>query len=318
MNYTKYLILVMITASSIHLYAEEDTDLIKAIQSEDKGEVAKLLAGGADPNEKGLGEKTPLYLAIAKKNYEIMRLLLENTSKPADPNEKKPAEYEPPYLHKAVRSYDTELVDFLLRHKANPDILNDNNVPPIMYAIEKLESFSDDAVHKTQLRTIINSLLVHKADPNRVDSLYGSLLFRAMKKNEWDIARLLIEYGADLNEKFQKWLNYTPLHYAIQFNIELVPFLIAKGANPNIKAQADRTPLQLAEEILSNSDTPGNRKLVNSLKEYTEGFGKSGGATKTPKLVGEQNQPTGDGGLVEALNELARTLGVLKNSLKIL
>jgi ankyrin repeat protein len=86
------------------------------------------------------------------------------------------------------------------------------------------------------------------ADKNVVtlrDKLGRTLLMEAAIFKREDIAKLLIENGADVNTKEVK--GWTALHFAIQSYLpDLVKLLISKGADVNARTHYDNTPLHEA------------------------------------------------------------------------
>lgn len=72
-------------------------------------------------------------------------------------------------------------------------------------------------------------------------------LHSAVAARHFDIAKLLVEYGADVNAKQQE--GYTPLHEAAQNGqLEMVMLLLEHGADPDGRMDDGRTPLTLAEQ----------------------------------------------------------------------
>ncbi|KAG0124854.1 ankyrin repeat-containing domain protein [Tuber indicum] len=65
----------------------------------------------------------------------------------------------------------------------------------------------------------------------------------ACSRGHLPLARLLINYGFDVNERCQT-LGRTPLHFAVLANSEeIVEILLAAGADPNVKNNAGSAPL---------------------------------------------------------------------------
>ncbi len=74
-----------------------------------------------------------------------------------------------------------------------------------------------------------------------------SALKFALARGYEDVARLLLDHGADPNETDN--LNRTPLIFAAgQGNIELVRLLLELGADPNIKDGYGNAPITVAED----------------------------------------------------------------------
>ncbi len=83
-------------------------------------------------------------------------------------------------------------------------------------------------------------------DVDTKNSLEDTPLYFAVAWERWEIAKLLIAKGADVNAKSSDY-DKTPLHLAmIEDNMEIVELLIAKGADVNAKTTSDLTPLHIA------------------------------------------------------------------------
>jgi len=90
---------------------------------------------------------------------------------------------------------------------------------------------------------LVAPLLKAGADPNYLGGTDGvKPLFSAVTSQRLDIAKLLIEAGAD--PKAVNSSGLTALHFAL--SPEMVDLLVSKGADPNAKAQDGTTPLDLA------------------------------------------------------------------------
>lgn len=64
-----------------------------------------------------------------------------------------------------------------------------------------------------------------------------------------DVARILIEFGAEVDTPSQNDLHVTPLHSAAaSSNVEIAGLLLENGANANARQQGDFTPLHSAAQ----------------------------------------------------------------------
>lgn len=90
-------------------------------------------------------------------------------------------------------------------------------------------------------------LIEHGADVNEVNEYCGerSLLHEAAENNYFEIVQVLVEYGANINA--QDRYGKTPLHTAIEEeHLEVAKYLYDKKANINIKDCQGKTALQLS------------------------------------------------------------------------
>ena len=110
----------------------------------------------------------------------------------------------------------------------------------------------------------ITLFAVQGGNPNMEDSMCNSILHHLARTNQSDFykyidyIKVLMNYGADINKC--NLYDKTPLHYAVENNnLDMVKFLVEKGANINAKTNAGFTALDIAK----------NYKL-NDLIEYLE------------------------------------------------
>lgn len=97
-------------------------------------------------------------------------------------------------------------------------------------------------------------------------------LLKAVKNNDLDTAKALIQQGANVNAVFGND-NYL-IHQAVMLsNIKTIEFLIEKGANINSLNSKDETALDLAVKT-------NNKKLIAILKE-------KGGQTRQENRIDE-------------------------------
>jgi hypothetical protein len=80
-----------------------------------------------------------------------------------------------------------------------------------------------------------------------------------------EVARLLLDHGADVNSRSKD--GWTPLHYAAAFGYaDVARLLLERGADPSIKDDKGRTPLDVARER-------GYEEVVRVIEEYKRGVG---------------------------------------------
>jgi uncharacterized protein len=74
----------------------------------------------------------PLHSAVASKNYEIVKLLLEYG---ADPNAKQQQDITP--IHQAADNGDLEMIKLLLKHHADKNVRTKSSITPVDFARKK-------------------------------------------------------------------------------------------------------------------------------------------------------------------------------------
>ncbi len=184
-------------------------------------EAAKLLVGhGAkvDAREK-FGGQTPLMWAAARRHAPMVEFL---ASKGADVN-----------ARSLVRDYQR-----VATAESRAKFLDRGGFTPLLYAVRE------------NCKDCVEVLLKHKADVNLPDPANVPPLSIAMMNGNWDLAKRLVEAGADVNA----WdiFGQSPLHVAIAYmntrgdnnpldadnqnkanGRELIRLLVERGANPN-------------------------------------------------------------------------------------
>lgn len=159
-------------------------------------------------------------------------------------------------IYSAIKDGSLQVLDLLLKHHALPDVLDDDGQPPLGYAITMgldehakmlIDSGALSNIDNIQLHlrfyitravsrgcpSTITALIDLGADVNFVDSEGSTLLHNSVRANRTDIAKILLDRGANVNSKLYKTLE-TPLHLAVEsycFNPVMIELLIDNHAD---------------------------------------------------------------------------------------
>jgi ankyrin repeat protein len=147
----------------------------------------------------------------------------------------------------AVRNGDYRAVKLFLLSGMDPNIKDDNDMTPLMYAAQNGD------------RLIAETLLQGGADVDVVqDGPFGkNALVYAAEYQKPEMVKFLLNYGAypDVQDKH----GMTPLMYAARKgNPQIVKYLILSGSDVNIQAEDGRTALIFAAQ-------EGNSDIVRAL-----------------------------------------------------
>src|SRR4051794_37252453 len=268
--------------------------LAAALRDADAQAVGKLIEAGADVNARDAEGNTPLILAAFYAGPRCVELLLE---KGADPNAanrsgvtaliRAATDYEKarllidagakvgsrtadlgntPLILAARRADNSRTVRLLLGRGAGASERDAAGISPIMAGAAggrpgtggfllgrrakagdfPVTNHSSSATRAAGLRTplmwaafnndvpMVRLLLEHGADPNQ-KTLYGSPLSQACWSDGVEAARILIDRGAKVDAR-DAFADFTPLHRAAASEAlrpDLVKLLLAGGADPN-------------------------------------------------------------------------------------
>ena len=196
-----------------------------------------LLGAGADVSLRCRGGISALDVAADAGHVGIAKMIIGHG---ADLNAAGASGETP--LHAASRAGEVECVELLVDKGAALDVLDDHGFSPLVLAIMKGH---DSAAHHD---AAAHALLVAGADP-RVGGSGNSPLRWAVRRGSVDLAKTLIERGADVNF-ISSSEHETCLHDAARLNdAKMVDLLVSSGADVDRKSNGrcvKGTPISLA------------------------------------------------------------------------
>lgn len=171
------------------------------------------------------GGRNPLHYAILGDRKKTVQLLIDHG---IDINKG----INLTSLHQAIKCCNYELVETLLKHKANYENINNG----LIYAIN-IENLK-----------ILQLLVANGANINKIFQDGDFPLLAAVKRGNLYIVIFLLEHGVDINQKSPFPDSRTALHIAVsQNNILMVDLLIHYGASINTFYFLCPSPLGLIE-----------------------------------------------------------------------
>ncbi|HVM63144.1 MAG TPA: ankyrin repeat domain-containing protein [Verrucomicrobiae bacterium] len=194
--------------------------------------IGLLVSNGAPIDCKNELGETPLDLAAGTGAKASVELLLEMGANVND----RAASSGRTALFWAVENLRKDVVEVLLRYKADPNIRDNTRRTPLWY------------VTTSPMR----APFARQPDVKAQDA--------ERRQAEREIAEILLTHGADPNAK--DLINQTPLHAAVVSGMtDIAELLIAHGADVNVRDVAGGTPLRLAE-------TAGNKAIADLLRKH--------------------------------------------------
>ncbi|KAL6061854.1 early endosome antigen 1 [Balamuthia mandrillaris] len=217
------------------------TPLISAACCGSLGAVKTLIKAGADIDAQSSTGNTALMLAIDRGKIDVAVTLIEGGANLEIKGQKGWTA-----LHNAASGGDKgykEVAEALLKAGASVDALSETMLTPLHEAAGK------------SLVEIVKLLVDAGADVNAKDKFNNTPL-RMCASNAQSFAtlesfkqtvELLLAAGADINAGTT--INTTSLHSVVKWgNVEAVRFMLAKGADPNIKTTKGELPIDFAKD----------------------------------------------------------------------
>lgn len=199
-------------------------------------ELKECIAEGFDVNYMGpvFGtttiKKSVLGIACARRDFEIVKYLISVDAK---------INFDDGYsfawpLWDACHGGSLEIVEYLIAHGADPEKTGDTGYCSLRIAMHSSNAFG-----------IVRCLLSHGANPN-VRFVDGrTILHELTHVHHKNIAKLLIQYGADVNARDNA--SSTPLEIATSKSIFwLMEVLVENGARLNDECREGRFVLDIA------------------------------------------------------------------------
>ena len=143
----------------------------------------------------------------------------------------------------------------------------------------------DESLHEVAARgdlERVRELLAQGHDVNGSDDEHETPLHIAARSDHLDIARCLVDHGADLNEHNNS-MCCTPLHYAvINRKFRICEYLVACGADMTIKTSCGNTALHLIGFLHSVVDPLSLKNTFASMEDPRPLFAIDGANGDTP------------------------------------
>jgi ankyrin repeat protein len=250
-------------------------ELFLAVNHGDLAGVRSLLKRGADPNARNGLEFTPLYMAAASGQMEVMESLLRAGAK---------LEASSPYgsaLNFAALTGNVPSLKFLLARGANVHSVRADGITVLMLAARAGDP------------EVVGELLRRKAEVNAKDNDGATPLTYAAREGHEAVARLLLAAGAAVDAADSR--RWTPLMYAaVNGHPGLVRLMLEKGANVNAREVRGRTPLLLVatygdhpEVIRALLDGGADSRALDAGRRAALAVATARGHTECARLLGE-------------------------------
>jgi len=231
--------------------------------------VQRMLKCGAKVNA-SKDERSPLNAACKNENPGTVELLL---SEGADPNVPEEIGNKCAFaLHIAAAGNSDELVNLLLKHGANVNIMDTSGDTALHHAIYRGPYMSRNYTYSFPVCTtmhmnrqkVVDALLCAGADVNVSNSSGATSLFLAVKKGLLDIVSSMLLHGG--NPSVPARDKYFLCLACNTQNVKLVEMLLKAGADPNLTT-VDTDGSSSSNSDSNSEDTRCELPLCTAVKE---------------------------------------------------
>jgi ankyrin repeat protein len=216
--------------------------------------IEKLLQAGANANEIGPQGETPLMLAARSGNVDALKVLIAHN---ANVNAREKVRGTTALMWAAEQAHPAA-VQFLIEHGAdiraasNPDTRNSRN--NLANTVTQRLNSSSGVLGQKKTGAVLavptltpEEALARQAAAQKTDGGGLTSLVLAARENCLECARILVEAGADVNQRTH--YGWTPLLVATQNrHYQLGKYLLDHGADPNLMNNGGWSPLYLATD----------------------------------------------------------------------
>ncbi|KAJ5018504.1 hypothetical protein K4K57_004843 [Colletotrichum sp. SAR 10_99] len=194
-----------------------------------------LLDAGANVNDRDDNGASFIDIAISSGQHKALALFLEASSRSGAVKSEADLFDVQAHLTRASNLGKTQCTRVIFEHAEHLDGVSD--IDALLYAICGVAHTAD----------ICRSLIARGAKPHQIHTGKGALLHRALKTEDEELIRVLVEEGAGLKYVDKHNDDTTPLSFAIQkCSLKVAELLLKMGASANyVPGEAD-SPLFIA------------------------------------------------------------------------
>ena len=227
---SKMVALLLAKGADVNLSSSGTTPFHLAAMSGDKEIMEMIIAKGADVRARDAGGRTPLHMAAycgSRAGLELL-ITLHVDVEAQDQNLSTP-------LHWAARGGCTEAVELLLKYGADASAINGERETPLQLANKQEKA---EVVRLLSAPGVMGSAAVHASRRAKTTQL-----FEAARTQRLAEVQALLSQGVPIDAKE---LGRTLLYQSAFGNKDMVVWLLAKGADPNLIVSGGWMPLHIA------------------------------------------------------------------------